>query len=158
MPKTVPKLLFSPTDSKLSLRRVHWVLAGILALLAALMLKARLPIQNAAALRRFSSISGSAARLLTSPALRATSHASPASSPLRGYFRPLVTAVQSVLNGNPNQLPASMTIPTEAFDATNFELLQRVKLDYAEIEVSAKDAIAHSGLLSVTRLGYKMEE
>jgi hypothetical protein len=98
------------------------------------MLKARLPIQTAVALRRISSISGSATRLLGTQHLRPTGHAS--ANPLRGYFRPLATAVQSVLNGNSHhQFPPSMTVPTEGFDTNNFELLQRVKVDYADIEV-----------------------
>ncbi|KAG8742736.1 hypothetical protein FRC12_015287 [Ceratobasidium sp. 428] len=103
------------------------------------MLKARVPIQNTLALRRISSIAlGSAHRLRVLQPSRgpADPHASTA-HPLRGYFRPLATAVQSILNDNShNPLPPSMTISPETFDTSNFELLQRVKVDYADIELT----------------------
>ncbi|KAG9076542.1 hypothetical protein FS749_011635, partial [Ceratobasidium sp. UAMH 11750] len=99
------------------------------------MLRAQLPIRNTIVLRRISSIAfGSATRPPTKqprPGHESTVH------PLRAYFRPLATAVQSVLNDNSRtQLSPSMTIPTETFDTSSFELLQRVKVDYADIELT----------------------
>ncbi|QRW19305.1 AhpC/TSA domain-containing protein [Rhizoctonia solani] len=55
----------------------------------------------------------------------------------RFQFRSLAT-IATTTTPTTHQLPGSMTIPTgaEAFDTRNFELLQRVKLDYADVEAT----------------------
>ncbi|KAJ1311433.1 hypothetical protein OPQ81_009922 [Rhizoctonia solani] len=104
------------------------------------MLKARIP-KNVVAVRR---ISSAGTRLLATnsnpnPRLQRDAlpvHAANFKSRFL-QFRPLATAATST-SPIANQLPHPMALSTDAgtFDTRNFELLQRVKLDYAEVEVT----------------------
>lgn len=97
------------------------------------MLRIRTPVKNAAALRRISSTAVSATRFQH---LR-IGHPSQARLNFRNPIRHLAISVQPTLNGM-HQLPPSMTACNETFDTRNFELLQRVKVDYADIEASSR--------------------
>ncbi|KAF8761528.1 Insulinase (Peptidase family M16) [Rhizoctonia solani] len=113
--------------------RFVWLAAGLVAVLAYLMLRARIT-QNAISARR---ISASARLFVTQNNPRLQGALSEHAAQSRFQFRPLAT-IATTTTPTTHQLPGSMTIPTgaEAFDTRNFELLQRVKLDYADVEAS----------------------
>ncbi|CAE6470602.1 unnamed protein product [Rhizoctonia solani] len=105
------------------------------------MLRARIPT-NVVAVRRISSSTGqllATARNIDprSQGGLAVHEAHSTPRPRSWQFRPLATVATST-NPTVNQLPRSMSLPisTETFDTRNFELLQRVKLDYADVEVT----------------------
>ncbi|CAE6416736.1 unnamed protein product [Rhizoctonia solani] len=116
-------------------------LRNVVALLAYFMLRARVP-NNVVAVRRISSSAGqlfaTTRNIDTRPQSASPVHAAHSNLGSRFWqLRPLATVATST-SPTAQQLPHSMTLPTstETFDTRNFELLQRVKLDYADVEVT----------------------
>ncbi|CAE6446358.1 unnamed protein product [Rhizoctonia solani] len=105
------------------------------------MLRARVP-KSVVAVRRISSSAGqlfaTTRNIDPHPQSALPVHAAQSNPRSRFWqLRPLATVATSN-SPTAQQLPNSMALPTstETFDTRNFELLQRVKLDYADVEVT----------------------